>query len=106
VRDASQFGWAFDRGNATAREYCRGALVHDDRLGRKDSLSVGKILNTQGDVDRLAEVVLPVVQRHREAWPLVDADLQGSSRPRLSLRRRITGGRLSGGMLYLFELLL
>ena len=36
----------------------------------------GEALHARGDVHGLAEIVLPVVQRDREARPLVDADLE------------------------------
>ena len=36
----------------------------------------GKPLHARGDIDGLAEIILPVVERDREAWPFVDADLE------------------------------
>ena len=48
----------------------------DDRPGRENRARGGKALNTRGDVHRLTEIVLPVVHHHREAWSLVDSDLE------------------------------
>ena len=48
----------------------------DHGFGREDRARRGKALDARGDVHRLAEIVLPVVERHREARPLVDADLE------------------------------
>ena len=44
-------------------------------LVAKIARSCGQALHAGGDVDGLAEVIEPVVERHREARPLVDADL-------------------------------
>jgi hypothetical protein len=48
----------------------------DDRSGRENRTRGGKALNTRGDVHRLTEIVLPIVHHHREAWSLVDSDLE------------------------------
>ena len=47
----------------------------DHRLGGEDRAGVGEALHPRRDVDGLAEVVEPVVERDREARPLVNADL-------------------------------
>src|SRR3712207_2574278 len=50
-------------------------VLHDGTCG-VDGLRDRKALHTRGDIDRLTEVVLAVVEGYREAWSLVDADLQ------------------------------
>ena len=53
-----------------------GLRVVDDSAGGEDRLRIGEPLHARRDVDRLAEIVLPLVQRHRDAGPLVHADLE------------------------------
>ena len=50
--------------------------VLDHRAGREDGARGGEPLHARGDVHGLAEVVLALVERDREAGPLVDADLE------------------------------
>src|SRR3546814_5486202 len=45
-------------------------------LGGEDPARGGEMLDTRGDVHRLAEVVLPLVEAYGDAGALVDADLQ------------------------------
>ena len=45
--------------------------MFDDRPGRQDRARVGQTLHTGGNVDRPPEIILPVVEHDREAWPLV-----------------------------------
>ena len=51
-------------------------LIFDHRLGGIDRAIYGKVLHARGDVHRLAEIVLPVVEIDRETRALVDADLE------------------------------
>ena len=48
----------------------------DDWPSRENRARGGKALNTRSDIHRLAEIVLPIVHHHCEAWSLVDSDLQ------------------------------
>ena len=54
-----------------------------DRLRRQDRCRVGELLDARGDIDGKAEIILPVIEHHCKARPLVDA-------------RRIVGRRVTG----------
>ena len=57
-------------------QHAGGARVLHDRAGGEDLARCGEALHARGDVHRLPEIILPLVQRDGDARPLVDADLQ------------------------------
>ena len=59
---------SFSRIAATAGEF-------DHRAGDVDLLRGRQALHAGGDIDGLAEIILPLVEHHRQAWAFVDADL-------------------------------
>jgi hypothetical protein len=60
--------------------------VPDDRLGGEDAVALSKLLHARCDVDGLAEVVLAIVEVHREARTRLPA-LVYTRRPTLRNRR-------------------
>ena len=57
-------------------EQPRDLRAFDDRLRRQDRVGLRQALHAGGDVDRLAEIILPVVEHHREARTLVEPDVE------------------------------
>src|SRR6516162_5954851 len=57
-------------------EQCRSLRVGDDRSRRQDRARIGKSLDARGNVHRGAEIILPVIEHHRKARPLMDANLE------------------------------
>src|SRR6266536_1131709 len=76
VGDAPQGCALGNRLESTAFEDRRGLRMLDHSLSGKDRARGGEPLYTRRDVYRLAEIILPVVERHGEAGALVDADLE------------------------------
>src|ERR1700751_4181805 len=54
----------------------RGAGMGDDRPRREDRTRHGEVLDARGDIYRLAEIVLPVIEDNRQAGADMDADLK------------------------------
>ena len=76
LRNAAQFAFRRRRRDATIRERASRFVVADDRRGRKNRGTRRQDLQARGDVDDLAEIVLPLVEHHGRARPFVPADFQ------------------------------
>src|SRR5215470_1749919 len=76
VGDPAQSSLLNGRREAVGRQDLRRLRILDHRLGGKDSARLGETLDARRHVDGLAEIILPIVKRHREAGTLVNADLE------------------------------
>src|SRR5271170_7038438 len=76
VGDAAQRGALQRRLEARVLEDLRGLWILDYRPGRQDGARGSEALDARGHVHGLAEIILTFVQHDREAWPLVNADLE------------------------------
>jgi hypothetical protein len=61
---------------AVAAEHLGALGIVDHRRRRQDRTRLGKALHARGDVHGLPEIVLPLVEVHRQARPFMDADLE------------------------------
>src|SRR3954468_21341008 len=76
IRNAAQQPLPLCRRHAAfSQQPCRAEAI-DDGPGRANRRRVGETLHARGNVDRLPEIILPFIEHDREAWPLMDADLE------------------------------
>src|SRR5438876_7549850 len=72
ARDALERRALRARGDAAILQQHQRLRIVDDRLAGEDRVRNREPLNAGRDIHGLTEVVQPVVEHDREAWPLVD----------------------------------
>src|SRR5579871_3331943 len=75
VGDPAQRGLFLDRPDRALLQDRRYGRLLDHAAGRMNRSRGREPLNPRRDVDGLAEIILALVEHHREARPLVNADL-------------------------------
>src|ERR1051326_6848230 len=81
VGDATQCGFLLDRRDRGLVQNVGNRRRFDHRSGDMHGVRDRQSLHPRGDIDGLAEIVLALVEHHREAWPFMNADLDDEVLP-------------------------